>query len=162
MERLNTPQPRSPQASAGCWRRLRCMGLLLLFAAQPVWSDAVISGSVTDILGQRVSGARITIGHMGQQLREGLTDGEGAFRLEIAQHAKTLMPGEGCADRAGQQDDRERPRRADHPPQLDQQRQLDGGNQNEEEEESTHLPIFAQGGARVCRASHADALSDWR
>lgn len=62
---------------------LHWMSLLLFLAAPSAWSDAVISGTVTNVLGQRVSGVRITISHRGQTIQEGVTDAGGAFSLEI-------------------------------------------------------------------------------
>jgi hypothetical protein len=59
------------------------LSLLLVLAAPPVWSDTVISGTVSNVLRQQVAGARIAISHQGQPLQEGVTDRQGGFGLEI-------------------------------------------------------------------------------
>ena len=83
MGKLNITQARSSLVlpNSGC--ALRWMSLLLFLVAPSAWCDAMISGTVTNILGQHVPGARITISHKGQPIQDGVTDADGAFSLEI-------------------------------------------------------------------------------
>lgn len=74
---------RTSKGSIRSWYRKFWPITLLLITALPVWSDTVIEGTVTDILGQRVSGAHITISHQGQQIQAGVTDLMGIFSLGI-------------------------------------------------------------------------------
>jgi len=46
-------------------------------------SDAIVKGTVADILGQPVAGATVRISHQGQQIQTGATDAAGKFSLEI-------------------------------------------------------------------------------
>jgi len=63
------------------------------------------------------------------------------------------VPGVPIPYGAGEHDDPQRPRRTDHFSQLDQQRKLDGWNENEKKQEATHFSSLAQGSEQSRKGS---------
>ena len=70
------------------------------------------------------------------------------LRLYLTQHTEPLSSGERRTAHPGQYDQSEGVQRAEAASQLDQQRELDGGKNDEEEKESTHFEMMPQRAGR--------------
>ena len=66
------------------------------------------------------------------------------FCLDLTHHPEPLSSGERCADHSGQHDQNEGVQRAEAASQFDQQREFDGGKNDEEKKESAHIRMMPQ------------------